>query len=98
MPDGRDTILRDLGRLERWAHTNVVKFNKAKCKILNLGWGNPKHRYGLYREWLKSSPDEKNLEVSVDEKLNTNQQRVVAAQKANCILNSIKRNVTIKIM
>ena len=94
--EGRDAIQRDLDRLQGWAHINLMKFNMTKRKVPHLDWGNPKHKYRLSREWLKGSPQEKDLEVSAEERLNMSQQCGPAAQKTNSILlhqDCIKRSV-----
>ena len=90
----RDALQRELDRLERWVHANLVELSKAKCKVLYPGRGNPKQRYRMGSEWLEGSAEEKDLGVSIDERFSMSCQRVLVAQKASCILGRARRSAT----
>ncbi|KAJ7419007.1 hypothetical protein WISP_56094 [Willisornis vidua] len=64
--EGRKAVQKNLDRLDRWAKTNVMRFNKAKCCILPLGHNNPLQCYRLGAKWLENCPEEKILGMLVN--------------------------------
>lgn len=85
---------RTLIRLEQRVFMKLMKFKKAKCKILHMGGDYPKRNYRLGRGWTESSPDERYLRIWIDKKVTMTQQCALPHQKANYILGCIKRIVT----
>ncbi|KAJ7410018.1 rna-directed dna polymerase from mobile element jockey-like [Willisornis vidua] len=86
---GRDAIQRDLDRLVKWAHKNLMEF-KAKCKGLNM-IESSLYQYRLSDELLSSRSAEDDWRL--EEKLDMRWQCLLAAQEANCMLGFVKRSI-----
>ncbi|PKU42788.1 reverse hypothetical protein [Limosa lapponica baueri] len=95
--EGLEAIQRDLDKLEKWACVNLLRFNRAKCRVLHLARGKPWYQNRLVDEGIESSPEQKDLGLLVGEKLDVCWQWVFAAQKANCMPGCIKRSVAIRL-
>lgn len=52
---GLSAMHRDLGKLEKWACANLMKFNMAKHKVLHVGQSNPRHKHRVAGEWIEGA-------------------------------------------
>jgi len=70
---------------------NIMRFNKAECKVIYLGQGNPKHVQTGRRS--QSSRAGKDARVLQDKKLDLGEQCALAAWITDSVLNYIRREV-----
>ena len=88
-----ESLQQDLRRLGKWSDQWLLKFNPAKCKVMQIG-----HELGLPTKYimkdgdktieLESTAEEKDLRVN----LKSHKQCVQAAKKAQSVLGMIKKH------
>ena len=54
-PEGWDAIHRVLDNLERWACVKLMRFNKAKCRVLHPGRSYSQYQYRLGMKGLRAA-------------------------------------------
>ncbi|KAJ7407575.1 hypothetical protein WISP_02193 [Willisornis vidua] len=87
--ESRKVLQRDLDRLDLWAETNPMRFNKVKCQDPHVSYNNPMQCYRV----AGKLPVEKDLGTLADRQLNMNQQCIQVGKKAKGFLACIKNCV-----
>ena len=90
--DGIESMRVDLYNLVSWSKEWQMLFNIDKCKVMHLGYNNPKVNYVMESTQLQEVSEEKDLGIIVSDDLKWEKQCIAAVKQANKILGMIKRN------
>ena len=88
--DEHELLQKDLHELHKWATKWKMSFNVNKCKIMHLGYSNPKHEYSLEDTALMETEIERDLGVQIDNKLKFSHHIKTIVAKANRMIGLIK--------
>lgn len=94
--NSRASIQKAIEKLEHQAKQNK-KPNKEKSKVLQLVKKKPKHQYRRESDLL-SSPAEKDVRITVDNKLEMRKWCALIKRRANHMLGFIRENVARRLM
>ena len=78
-PDDAEELQGTLDRLCQWATDWGMAFNVAKCHVMHVGKNNPRHKYHMQGEALKTTEEERDIGVTVTVNLKPSRQCQKAA-------------------
>ena len=88
--DGQNALQRDLIRVQEWAQKWKMEFNVDKCKIMHFGKNNPKSIYTMGGSTLKTTDAERDLGITIDDRLDLGKHIKGIVAKANRMLGLIR--------
>jgi hypothetical protein len=89
--EGREKLQAAIDGLCDWSQKWGMEFNIPKCKVMHLGAKNPKNEYSINGSKLLSTTEEKDIGVTVTDKLKPSAQCAKAAKTAQTVLGQISR-------
>ena len=81
-----------LDSLVKWGELNNMEFNVKKCKIMHCGRNNPKFKYQMNNTELEEVEVERDIGITVTDKLKPSQHCQEAANRARAVLGQISRS------
>ena len=87
----RDALQAALDGLVGWVDRWGMAFNVAKCKVMHIGHGNPRHAYAMQNMDLATTEEERDLGVITSSKLKPSAQCNKAAKTAQSVLGQLAR-------
>ena len=89
--EDRDRMQEIIDKLQQWAQIWGMAFNAKKCKIMHIGFNNPRYTYTMNGEQIGESKEEKDLGVWMEDSMKPGKQCAIAAKMANFTLGQIQR-------
>ena len=90
-PENIRQLQEDLRKIGEWSEKWQMPFNANKCKVMHIGYRNPRSEYSLQGTVIESTEIEKDLGVVISSDLKFSKQCLEAEKKAQRMLGYIKR-------
>jgi hypothetical protein len=91
-----EILQKDLDKLHEWSSEWQMQFNVEKCSVIHAGRNNKQHTYRLGVKYLRSSDQERDLGVLMDNSAKFSLHCKEVVKSANATLGLIRRTVKFK--